>query len=455
MTTLSKLSQYGNNFQTKVIGVLLTQRQFLIDIFDSLEAEYFENTSHQWIVEKIIDYFHKFHTTPTIEVLSIEVKKIENEVLRIAITESLREAYKITDAKDIDYIQREFKSFCSNQQMKKALVTSVNLLDVGDFDGIRTIINAAIRAGESKNLGIDYKLDVEARYRNDDRNPIPFPWPVFNDLTQGGYGKGDLVLIFGNPKGGKSWAVVAMGAFAASLGYNVLHYTLELGEGYVGKRYDSVLTKIPVDQLDKHRSKVEEVTSNLKGRIKIKEYPPKSASMDTLESHIQQLETQEDFIPDLIIIDYLDYIKSKGKNSDRKGEIDDVYIQGKALAKRLGIPVISPSQANRTGAGEDILEGKHAAGSYDKIMIADILISLARNRKDRVNGTGKWHWMGNRYGPDGLTFNSKVNTEIGEIEIFNTPIDDELDEKSLKKSKTEFNALDEEDKDFLRQKFFS
>jgi hypothetical protein len=42
MTTLSKLVQYGPQFQIKVIGALLTQKNFLINVSDSLEKEYFE-----------------------------------------------------------------------------------------------------------------------------------------------------------------------------------------------------------------------------------------------------------------------------------------------------------------------------------------------------------------------------------------------------------------------------
>ena len=37
-----------------------------------------------------------------------------------------------------------------------------------------------------------------------------------------------------------------MGAYAAALGYNVIHYNLELSEGYVGKRYDAVFSGIDV-----------------------------------------------------------------------------------------------------------------------------------------------------------------------------------------------------------------
>lgn len=453
MTTLSSLDKYGTSFQIKVIGALLTQRQFLLNIFESLEGEYFTNTSHQWIVEFIIKYFSEYHTIPTLETLSIEVKKIDNEVIRIALTETLREAYKAADAKDLEYVETEFTSFCSNQQMKKALMTSVDLLNVGDFDGIRRLINNAMKAGEDKNIGHEYDKDVETRYREDDRHAIPFPWPVFNDLTQGGVGGGDLVLMFGNPGGGKSWAVIAMGAFAAALGYNVIHYTLELGEGYVGKRYDAVFSGIGVDKLNENRHQVENIINKVKGKIIIKEYPPKRASLETIEAHLQQLENQNEFKPDIIIIDYLDLLKGKGRK-ERKDEIDDVYTEAKGLAKSLNIPIISPSQANRTGAGKNIIEGDNAAGSYDKIMIGDIIISVARNKKSKVNGTGMWHFMKNRYGADGLTFKSTIDTSNGKIIIDPSPVDDDDEDVKTSQQKVGYSNFDNDDVDILKKKFF-
>jgi len=448
MTTLNTLNAYGNSFQVKVLGALLTQRSFLLNIVDSLDSEFFESSAHKWIVDFIIEYFNKYHTYPTMETVSIQIKKIENEVLKISLIDSLREAYKMADVSDLEWVENEFSNFCRNQQMKKAIMTSVDLLNMGDYEGIHSIISSAMKAGEEKNIGHIYDKDVEQRYREDDRNPIPFPWQTLNDLTQGGPGKGDLVLIFGNPKGGKSWVVAAIGAFAAEQGFNVLHYSLELTEGYLGKRYDAILTGIDVDKLDEHKDKVEEAMKNLKGKVIIKGYPPRRASFDTIEAHIEQLKNQEEFVPDLIIIDYLDYVRTKSRK-DRKEEIDDVYVHAKGLAGELGIPIISPSQANRTGAKEDILEAEHAAGSYDKIMIADILISLARNRKDKIKGTGKFHIMGNRYGPDGLTFNSRINTFNGDIEIFPDPLDDDFEENK----KDNFSDVDDDEKWILRNKF--
>ena len=430
---------------------MLTQRDFLLNISDLLDSEYFESPSHKWIVDYIIKYFERYHTYPTIETLSIEIKKIDNEVLRISLIDAIREAYKSADSNDLEWVETEFSNFCQNQQMKKAIMTSVDLLNLGDYDGIKQLINRALKAGEDKNIGHEYDKDVEARYRDDDRRAIPFPWKIFNELTQGGYGKGDLVLVFGNPGGGKSWGVIAMGAYAAALGYNVVHYTLELSEGYVGKRYDAVFSGIPVDKLNDNRKVVEEIVSKVKGKIIIKEYPPKRVSLETIEAHIQQLEQQNDFKPDIIIIDYLDLLKGKGRK-ERKDEIDDVYTDAKGLAKALNKPIISPSQANRTGAKSSIIEGDNAAGSYDKIMIGDIIISVARRKKDKVKGTGKWHIMKNRYGADGLTFNSTIDTSNGKIVIDEQPVEDDEDDDSPS-PKVGYSNFDNDDRDILKKKF--
>jgi len=73
------------------------------------------------------------------------------------------------------------------------------------------------------------------------------------------------------------------------------------------------------------------------------------------------------------------------------------------------------SQVNRAGAKDDVIEGDKAAGSYDKIMITDFAMSLSRKRQDKVNGTGRFHIMKNRYGMDGLTYFAKIDTATGHI----------------------------------------
>jgi replicative DNA helicase len=138
-----------------------------------------------------------------------------------------------------------------------------------------------------------------------------------------------------------------------------------------------------------------------------------------------------DHKPDLVIIDYVDYLKapSKSRFTERKDEIDDVFIATKGLAKELKIPILTPSQVNRMGAKDDVIEGDKAAGSYDKMMVADICLSLSRKKEDKVLGTGRIHVMKNRYGMDGMTYDAKVDTNNGHIEILGNAILDENNDK--------------------------
>lgn len=444
--SLSDLDSYGKDFQLKVISSLLTHKKFLVNIYDALVPDDFSNQSHKWIISKIIEYYQVYHTSPDLSFLKIELKKLNNEVLQIAVKESLNSAYKSSN-EDLQYVQDEFSTFVKNQQLKTALLESVDLLQAGDFDSIKQNISNALKAGVDKNVGHEYLKDVETRYRENARNPIAFPWTAFNNITQGGYGGGDLVLIFGNPKGGKSWAVVAMAAEAVKAGKNVVFYSLELGEDYVGKRFDAYFTGIPVDDLDKHRPKIQEIMDGLPGTLIIKEYPPKRASLSTIESHLDKLENK----PDAIFIDYLDLLSNKKSRSDRKDDLDDVYTDAKGLAKEFDVPVISPSQANRTGADKAILESVHIGGSYDKIMIADIVISLSRGRKDRIEGTGRWHFMGNRYGSDGCTFLSpRVDTSMGHFEVN----DEEMTEDELDRVSKNINSqVEKSEKNYMKEKF--
>ena len=452
--TLNSINQYGHDFQIKVLSSLLTHKEFLVNIHDIISDEYFENPAQKWAIKEILNYYDKYHTTPSLDILKVELQKVDNEVLQLSIKEQLKLAF-VTSDDDLEYVQEEFTNFCKNQQLKKALMSSVDLLKAGDFDGIRFIVDNALKAGQDKNIGHEYAKDIESRYRENSRETVPTPWPRINNLLQGGLGNGDFGLIFGNPGGGKSWSLVALGGHAVRLGYNVLHYTLELGEEYVGKRYDAFFTKIPVNKVDSHRDKVEELIPQLPGKLIIKEYPTGRASVSTIESHIAK-STSMGVKPDLVIIDYVDLLSSRKTNRERKDEIDDIYTSTKGLARQLNIPIWSVSQVNRAGAQDKIIQGDKAAGSYDKIMITDFCMSLSRKKEDKVNNTGRFHLMKNRYGMDGITFGLEADTSTGHFIVKDEYVEGEEDENFTPSSKSnKFDTdVDTFDKQLLRKKFF-
>jgi replicative DNA helicase len=455
---LNTLSSYGAGFQVKVLHSLLTDKEFIQNVHDILDVEYFDSPAHKWIVEEVLRYYYKYHTNPTLESLQVEVKKIENDVLKVATVEQLKEALKASN-EDKDYIEQEFSYFCKNQHLKKALLSSVELLGKGKYDDIRIQIDQALKAGQEKNIGHEYDKDIESRYREEDRSPVPTPWANINELLMGGLGRGDLGIIFGNPGGGKSWMLVNMGAKAVMHGLNVCHYTLELAEGYVGKRYDSIFTGIDVQQIHLHRQKVEDTINSLHGKLIVKEFAMGKCTSHMIESHIQKCRDLG-HAPDLVIIDYIDLMKSNRNRQEAKDEIDDIYTSIKGMARELKVPIWSVSQVNRAGAKDDVIEGDKAAGSYNKMMIADFAMSLSRKRADKVNGTGRIHIMKNRYGGDGMTYSAKVNTSNGFIEVDKNEISEDeiyvMEQNAATGSRQQRfgSGMSDQEKAVLSKKFF-
>ena len=150
--TLSNLNQYGPKFQIKVLSSLLTHKEFLLNIHDMLNEEYFDNSAQKWIIKEILKYFEKYHTCPSMDVLKIELQRVTNDVLKVSIKEQLKLAYEASE-EDLEYVQNEFSTFCKNQQVKKALLSSVDLLNAGDYDAIKNILGNALKAGEDRNIG--------------------------------------------------------------------------------------------------------------------------------------------------------------------------------------------------------------------------------------------------------------------------------------------------------------
>jgi replicative DNA helicase len=454
MSTLNTLQAYGVSFQIKVISSLLKHKEFLHGVYDLLNPEEFDNPAHKWIVNETLKYYSKYHANPTPEYLSVEVKKIENDVLKVTIVEQLKEALKAIN-EDQEYVETEFSNFCKNQQLKKALMNSVELLTKGQYDDIRSMIDQALKAGQSRDLGHEYEKDLESRYRLEDRGAVPTIWPHINDLLMGGLGAGDLGMVLGSPGGGKSWFLINLGATAVKMGYTVCHYTLELSQEYVGKRYDSILTGIDFQNIHKDESRklIEQTINSLPGKLIIKEYPMGKTTPSSIETHIQKCVTLG-HKPDLVIIDYVDLLRSKSKSSERKDQIDDVYTSIKGLARQIRTPIWTVSQVNRMGSKDDIIEADKIAGSYDKIMIADFAMSLSRKRGDKLAGTGRIHVIKNRFGSDGMTFSAKINTANGHIDIDASEMDDSDLKVESSSAPAGFSRIDNDEKKYLSNKFF-
>ena len=412
------LSQYGHTFQTKVITSLLNDRSFLQQVSDIIEPTYFESQANNWIVARIMSYYEKYRTAPTAEVFKSELIQVEDKVLKSTIADSLKESAKYKESTDGEYVKSTTLEFCKNQKMKVAIIESVDLLKSGKYDLIKKKVDNALKAGTDKDIGHDYIIDIAARYEEGARNCVSTGWNVVDDITNGGLAAGELGVIIAPAGGGKSWGLVSVAANAVKAGKRVVYYTLELNQFYVARRFDAYFTNIAFQNLSEEHAqeKIRDTMETLKGDLIVKYYPTKTASVNTITSHIEKCISQGK-PPDLVIVDYADLIKPS-KAGDKRLELNDIYEDLRGIGGTYGIPIWTASQANRSALEDDVIEGGKVSESYNKIMIADFIMSLSRKLNDKVGGTGRWHIIKNRFGPDGMTFPSKINTMTGHIEIY-------------------------------------
>jgi replicative DNA helicase len=421
---------FGTGFQVKIISCLLSDRIFLQTVYDILKPEYFDSDANQWITSTILHHYDTYNTIPTLDVFKLKIDNdIQRDVLKASVIDNLKQVWNSIESEDLEFVKEHTLQFCKNQEVKRAILESVELLESGKYDDIKVRIDSAMKAGQDTNVGHEYKSNIKERYEGISRNPISCGWDVIDDITDGGFGAGELIIFAAPPGIGKSWNLVSVGMAAAKMGKTVVHYTLELNEGYVGQRYDSVLTGIPVPNLKYNLEEVEKAVKNLKGEIIVKYWPTKSASVNSIRASLDKIILQGKK-PDIIIVDYADLLKGNSRK-ERHEELEEIVETLRGVAGEYGCPLYTASQINRGSADEKIIQATGIAGSFSKIMTADFVVSLSRKIEDKLSGTGRYHVIKNRFGPDGMTFPSKANLSNGRIQIFN---DNSVDGKETKKT---------------------
>ena len=415
MSDKSTLSQFGHVFQSKIISSLLSDKKFIQTISDILEHEYFDSDANKWICNEIREYFFEYKTPPTLEVMKVKIDEMENEVLQVSVVENLKESWRNVKSTDLKFVQEQTLEFCKNQVMKQAIMNSVDLIEVGQYDQIKKLVDNAMKAGSDRDLGHDYIIGIEERLTQSSRFTVKTGWDPVDEVMDGGLGAGELGVVVAPAGIGKSWCLQTIGSAAVKEGLNVVHYTLELNENYVGLRYDTVFSGVTTSDIQFYQEDVKKKIDQLKGTLLIKYFPTKSASVQTLTSHLSQIEIQQQ-TPDLIIVDYADILKGIG--TEKRHVLENIYEDLRGLAGEMDCPIWTASQANRSSLEEEVIDATKVAEAYSKVMIADFVVSVSRKVEDKIANTGRFHVIKNRFGPDGITFPSSINTNIGKIDVY-------------------------------------
>lgn len=224
-------------------------------------------------------------------------------------------------------------------------------------DAERRIYNITMRAGEDTLLGVRDELNEvfdkisEFMLTKDKLTGVPTGFYDLDKLTSG-LQKSDLIIIAGRPSTGKTAFALNIAANAAfEEGKMVAIFSLEMSRG-------QLLTRMLCSQARVNMQSVLQGTVTSEDIVRIVNAMPQmthsglmiddSANVSVAEIRSRCRRAKAKTGLDLIIIDYLQLMKTTGKRSENRVlEIAELTRSLKVLARELDVPIILLSQLSR------------------------------------------------------------------------------------------------------------
>lgn len=448
-----KKFNFDRSFQEKIVQAMIMDRNWASQMIEVLQVDFFEYAYLKKISHIYIEYYKKYKDFPSLDLLitiiASELKNSSDEVIKNQAKEFLLKVSQNQNLGDLNYVKEKSLDFCKKVGLQKALERSIDFIETEKYEKVVETIKKAIAAGCEHNGGLDLTTDVEARYSETYRRTVATGIPELDQkkILNGGLGAGEIGVVVAATGGGKSHILVHFGAQALLAGKNVLHYTFELNERSIGVRYDSHLLDIDSLECCEKKELIKEYyqNNNNLGRLKIKYYPTGTTTANTLRAHIDKLATNENFVPDLLIVDYAGIMRSSEKYDLLRLELKKIFEELRGFANELGIPIWTASQSNKEGAEKDYVDLSNMAEAYGQAHVADFVIGLSRKPLNKSTGLGNIFIAKNRAGIDGIQYPILLNTARSKLKILSEA------EYSLMHQETEIME-NEQMKNILRQK---
>lgn len=234
-------------------------------------------------------------------------------------------------------------------------------------------------------------------------------------------GTKELAMVVAPPGVGKSLYLVNQGVQSLIDGNNVLYISLEMSEDKIAQRFDSIMTLIPQTRLKDPKiqltvkERLDIFQKEFKGKLVIKEYPTLSISVNSIRSLLVQLKNYNGFVPDILIIDYLELLRSTRDIQHEYQAQQRVAEELRGLSMEHNLLVWTATQTNRSAKAKALITDAELGDSYGKIRPCDFSISLNQSEEEFDNGKMRVYIMKSRNGVPRFTIPAKVDYQVLKI----------------------------------------
>lgn len=399
-STAVKLPPQDLDAEVSVLGALMIDKDAALKIADQLEPSDFYHPAHQKIYEAILELFEG---SEPIDILTVSNKLKNKKVFKdIGGTDYLTELVsRVPSSAHITHYAQIVKEKHIRRQIIDAS-SSINeeAFDFPDFESLldrveQRIFGISQKSRPQKFIHIKDELPsaferLEKLHRGGQSAVRGVP-TYFADLDKllSGFQPSDLIILGARPSVGKTSFALDVARQVALGGRSVGIFSIEMSRDQIVDRIIASQAQVPLWRLrtgrlndDLEFALVQQALDELsKTNINIVDTP--APTVLEMRSAARRLQMEHGL--DLIVIDYLQLIRSRTNSDNMVQQVTEISRSVKALARELNVPVLALSQLSRDVDKRDVkiprLSDLRESGSLEQD--ADVVLFLYRKERER------------------------------------------------------------------------
>lgn len=381
-----------------VLSNLVKNEEYSRKVLPLLKEEYFKDANEKRVFNMVKDYYDKYSSFPTQEILFIELNnKVGdlNESSYKASQEIISEM-EVNPNSKIEWLVDLTEKFCQKQAIDNALMEAISIKEdtsgKTSVDLIPKLLQEALSVSFDTDIGHDYLENAGDRfdYYHLKTRRIPFDIALLNETTKGGLPPKSFNVILAGIHVGKTQLMCHMAGNNLKDQRNVLYITMEMSEEEISRRIDANLLDIGLEALetmprDKFERRINKIKETTKGRFIVKEYPTSMAGVGQFRHLLNELKLKKNFVPEVIYVDYINLVGSSRIKLNNKGGtyeyIKAVAEELRGLAVEYNVALVTATQLTRSGFTSSDVGLEDTAESFGLPATADWMIALTQSEE--------------------------------------------------------------------------
>jgi replicative DNA helicase len=434
-----------------------------------VKAEHFEGDYYE-IASRCIRYHEAYRKAPAdhIDDICADLLRKRDDNRHITTNHIIVQMLRLKEGGiNIDYLMDEVRKFSRLQRTRTVLLDASQRLAAREemaLEEVEQLLHDLLRIREQTvETGMRLR-DLDRLFAYMGKHASEFSMGITQlDARRIAPARGTAMLLLGPPGVGKSWWLIHIGRTALISRLKVLHVTLEMSEEQCTQRYLQNLFSIGVRETRTTVTRLTEVKNGdppiqhefnermdgqfrfrgnddnftaareeLEARLHwsggklsnliIKRWAPGTLTMNELVAHIDMLAMTENFVPDILIIDYLGLMKlDKGKTEHRHA-LGQTLVDLRGFAVERNIAVVAAQQVSREGARSAQVDSTHVAEDWSLVGTADIVATISRSTAEKELGMCRLFFSKVRGEADGFGVVLTQNYALGQFVIDSIPM---------------------------------